>query len=808
MASLSRPQLSTPRTRAIFSADSGLKGAEHLIAWPVAPRAHIHLMKLSCFGLLALVMGLLPWVARANQAETTTVTITATNPGVTPFIAKLTLNVSDLTVLNGIKFTIAPKRGSVTRPLSATYSRAYLEGRGYVNAPAEQVVVPVFGLYAGYTNLVTLSYSFTDGSSATSTVSLPTAPFSDPPFDKPNVIQKRTAAIPLSYDYILVANSNSTHSPTIIDTDGALRWVGTDRVQNHYCAFYQNGVYHFAGTKLVRMELDGTFKVLADYASQSVVGFNHNIDPGKYGIILDANTRSYVDCVHFEVDAAGRILKKWNLADIIRAAMIAGGDDPSGFVRNSNGQNGFSSDSDWAHDNAVTYRRSDDSIIISSRENFVIAVDYGTATIRWILGDTTKAWYQYPSLRKFALALSPGSIAPAGQHAVSITHDDNLLLLDNGTPSAHHAPAGVRRDYAAGRKYKLDLLARAATEVWTFDNNKSVFSPFKSSIYEDAPNNFLVDYAVARNPDGSQRAELLGLAASGQKVFNYSYPSPSGYVAYRSIPIHLENLAFSGPTDVHLANISARSEVKTGDDVGIAGFVVTGSAPKTLIFRGLGPSLSANGQPVAGRLMDPILDLYNESGALLRHNDNYKDASEAAPITGAGLAPSDEHEAAIMMDLAPGAYTAILRGMNQTAGIGLVEVFDVSPAAVSKLANLSARAFSSTGDNVLISGVILRGEISKGLMFRALGPSLRNKGVAQAYDDTTLALYNADGAQIASNDDWQQASNAAAIEATGIAPTDSRESAILLPVAAGAYTCIARGKSDTGIVLLEAYQLD
>jgi hypothetical protein len=635
-----------------------------------------------------------------------------------------------------------------------------------------------------------------------------TAPFTDPPFDNPNVIQKRTTTTQLSYDYILVANSNSTYSPTIIDTDGALRWVGTDSVQNHYCTFYQNGVYHFAGTKLIRMELDGTFKVLADYASESAVGFHHNIDPGKYGIILDVNTKSYVDSVHFEVDAAGRILKKWNLADIVRTAMIAGGDDPTNFVRKSNGQYGFASPSDWAHDNAVTYRRSDDTIIISSRENFVIAVDYETATIKWILGDTTKAWYQYPSLRKFALALAPGSIAPAGQHSVSITHDDHLLLLDNGTPSAHHTPAGVRRVYAAGRKYQLDLVGRIATEVWTFDNNKSVFSPFRSSIYEDAPANYLVDYAVARNPDGSTRAEILGLGPSGQKVFDYSYPSPSGFVAYRAIPIHLENLAFAGPSDVHLANISARSEVKTGDDVGIAGFVITGPGPKTLVFRGLGPSLRVNGQPLAGRLMDPVLDVYNKGGALLRHNDNYPNAFNAAAIREAGLAPSDQREPAIMTELAPGAYTAILRGLNQTSGIGLVEVFDVSPASLSKVANLSARAFSSAGDKVLISGVILRGERSKRLMFRALGPSLKSNGVAQAHDDTTLAFYNGDGVQILSNDDWQQAPNAAAIEATGIAPKDSRESAILLPAVAGAYTCVARGKIDTGIVLLEAFQLD
>ncbi len=755
----------------------------------------------------SIVLAVLSPLADASQAISTTIIVADKQAGPTPFISKLTLSASDLTNLQSIAFTIAPKPGSVTRALSATYSKLFLQTRGYVDAAAKRIIVPVFGLYDGYANQVTLTYSFTDASSQAAKVMVQTAPFHHPPFNNPNVIQARTTT-QLSYDYILVASSNSKNSPTIIDTDGALRWVGFDGVQNHYCALYQNGIYHFAGTRLVRMELYGEVKVLADYAGEAAVGFSHNIDPGKYGIILDANTTSYVDCVHFEVDVAGRILKKWNLAEIVKAAMIAGGDDPSGFVRMSNGNNSFASPSDWAHNNAVTYRRSDDSIIISSRENFVIGIDYDTGAIKWILGDTTKAWYQYPSLRKYALTVPVGSIAPAGQHSVSVTHDDHLLLLDNGTPSAHQTPAGVRRSYAAGRKYKLDLEARTATEVWTFENTKSVLSAFRSSIYEDGPFNYLVDYAVARNPDGSTRAEILGLSASGQKVFDYSYPSPLGFVAYRSIPIHLENLAFPFRTDVQLANISARSEVKTGDSVGIAGFVISGAAPKKLVFRGLGPSLQVSGQPVAGQLLDPELELFDSTGRKLQRNDNYKDGPAVAEITQAGLAPTDEREAAIAMQLAPGDYTVILRGVNQTTGIGLIEIFDISPAANAKLANLSARAFSSTGDKVLISGVILGGNMSTRLMFRALGPELQAHGVADAENDTVLTAFDADGTKVAENDDWEQAPNAAEIEATGISPRDSRESAILIQALSGTYTCVARGKGDGGVVLLEAYQFD
>ena len=746
--------------------------------------------------------------AVAQQADNTTVTITAQNAGATPFISKLTVNVSDLSVLRRVKFSITPKPGSVTRPLSSTYSKEYLEGRGYVDAQAQQIIVPVFGLYQGYTNQVQLTYFFADGSTKEASTTIQTEPFSAPPFNSPNVIQPRTNTTELSYDFILVASSVNKYSPTIIDTDGALRWVGTAGVQNHYTAFYDNAIYNARGTQIIRMEMDGEVKVLSDLAGQGVIGFHHNIDYGKYGLIVDVDTKSFVESVHFEVDAAGRILKKWNLADIISAAMRAGGDDPSGFVRRAKGRYDVDAFEDWTHNNAVAYRKSDDSIIISSRENFVICLDYETGAIKWILGDTTKKWYQYPSLRAYALTLAPGTIPPVGQHTVSITHDDHLLLFDNGQPSLHHEPRGTLRTYAAGRKYHLDLEARVATEVWTHDHGKTIRSPYRSSIYEDAPHHYLVDYAVARNPDDSKRAQLQGLLPSGETIFEYSYPTPMGFVAYRAVPIHLENLVFPTPKDVRLANISSRSEVRTGEDVGIAGFIIDGPFPKNVVVRGIGPSLRVDNEPVPGRLMNPVLNLYNSDGQLLRRNDDHKNAPNAAAIAQTGLAPTHEREAAIMMELAPGAYTTVLHGIDQTTGIGLVEVFDLAPAKTSSLVNLSSRAFSSPGDNVLISGVLVRGDTPRRLLFRALGPQLKSQGVSDAVEDTVLDLHDADGTKIASNDNWRQAANASEIEATGVPPKDDRESAILMPAGAGNYTCIARGKTEAGVILLELYQLD
>ena len=189
-------------------------------------------------------------------------------------------------------------------------------------------------------------------------------------------------------------------------------------------------------------------------------------------------------------------------------------------------------------------------------------------------------------------------------------------------------------------------------------------------------------------------------------------------------------------------------------------------------------------------------------------NDNYKEGPGAAAIIQAGLAPNDDREAAIVAKLAPGAYTALLDGTDNTTGIGLAEVFDLTSNS-SQLDNLSARAFTSPGDAALIGGLILEGMNMKRILFRALGPELAAKGVANAVQDPTLEIYDAAGAKIATNDNWRDAYNASEIEGTTIAPTNDSESAILVPLGAGNYTFIARGKNESqGVASVEAFRLD
>src|SRR5882757_6554668 len=483
-------------------------------------------------------------LARATQADDTTITITGHTAGATPFISRLTLDVSDTTVLKSIQFAIDSKPGSVTRPLSGTYSNDYLVSRGFEPPPPATnttVTLPVYGLYAGYLNIVRLTYRFLDGSSKQAVTSIDTAAFDDQGcgYNNPTKLQPRTSSTSLSYDYIFDRSACGDYSPIILDSDGALRWVSTLPTQSALFAsstFFDNAVYLTQGSQLFRVELDGAPLLLADYSNIGVENLHHNIDPGKTGLLIEPDTTSYFESTILEVNSVdGTVLKTFNMADIISAAMIAGGDDPSQFV--------YPTPTDWFHNNGAAYNRADDSLIVSSRENFLICLDYETGTIKWILGDPTKKWYQFPSLRNFALTLAPGSLPPIGQHAPSISYDQNLLILDNGQNSVFQVPKGDQRDYASPRKYRLDLVAKTATEVWNYPTNESIHCPYCSSVYEDAPFNYLIEYAFVNGGLGVPIfAQVLGLNAAGEKIFYYQYPATNCAKIYRAFPVHLENI--------------------------------------------------------------------------------------------------------------------------------------------------------------------------------------------------------------------------------------------------------------------------
>jgi hypothetical protein len=248
--------------------------------------------------------------------------------------------------------------------------------------------------------------------------------------------------------------------------------------------------------------------------------------------------------------------------------------------------------------------------------------------------------------------------------------------------------------------------------------------------------------------------------------------------------------------------------VQTGENVGIGGFIITGTGPKHVILRGIGPSLTGAGVPDA--LADPVLELHGPTGFITITNDNWRDTQEVE-IQATGLPPTNNLESAIVATLPPGAYTAIVRANGPTplarSGLALVEVYDLEPA-IGKLGNISTRAFVGTGDNVVIAGFILgnNGGDDK-VIVRGMGPSLASQGVPTPLADPTLQLRDANGALLSSNNDWQDnPTQAAEIIAAGLAPGNALESAIAATLPPGLYTALLAGLNNgTGIGLVEVY---
>ena len=258
-----------------------------------------------------------------------------------------------------------------------------------------------------------------------------------------------------------------------------------------------------------------------------------------------------------------------------------------------------------------------------------------------------------------------------------------------------------------------------------------------------------------------------------------------------------------GAAPTVLANISTRLRVETGDNALIAGFIITGTGQKKVLLRAIGPSL-----PIDGHLEDPVLELYASNGQAIALNDNWNDAPNRQEIIDSTIPPTNNLEAAILTNLNPGAYTAIMRGVNDTSGIGVVEAYDLDSTAGSKLANISTRGLVETGNNVLIAGTIILGQATQKVIVRAIGPSLSVPGKLQ---DPTLELRDQNGGLIDSNDNWIDSPNKQAIIDSTIPPSNDLESAIVatLPSGGAQYTAIVRGVSNTtGVAVVEVFALN
>ncbi|MBF4801339.1 aryl-sulfate sulfotransferase [Aeromonas hydrophila] len=448
----------------------------------------------------------------------------------------------DTSKIKNISFNIKTKEGNHAKSVSATYDWHYLSNNSLYDTTSNRIQIPIFGLYSNYLNELTINIQFTDNSTYSFKKTIATAAYVDSIgiYDDVGISIKPSATPTYSYFYL----KGSKKSPIIMDIDGEVRWDADIIKISASSTFIDNSflIGNSKNKKIDSINLYGRSSSLN--IEGSVMGsdayFHHNIDPGKQGILieLDGTTDGALKIESFlsEIDSSGKVIKEWDLGKIFSEYMLQEGDDPSNFVRDG---------VDWFHMNAATYDPADDTLVISSRENFVVKLDYTTGKLIWLLGDETKHWYSYPSLQKLALSLSSGQ-TPIGQHAVSMTKDGKLMLFNNGRRSFNNpvgTPAGIDLATSQTAIFAIDNQNKTAQVAWSFDDG--IYSDICSSIYEDklaAQGDFLINYAAA---DNRTRVVIQGINKDKQKLFEFTYPSPTPCAtSWNAIQIPLENIHF------------------------------------------------------------------------------------------------------------------------------------------------------------------------------------------------------------------------------------------------------------------------
>jgi hypothetical protein len=469
--------------------------------------------------------------------------------GVTPFIAFIPLSGVDTAHVRTVRFTIAAAPGSASRPVSVTYTMDYLVRRGYAAPPQSTMTLPVFALYSDAVNSVKIKFKYRDKSTSTLPVAVTTVAYADPNgiYDRPVIVQPRAPGAALGFDFFYM--KSSLGSPVIVDSDGRIRWAVPDVPGSYASTFSDNGfvVGSPKSLQITRVELDGMVTQPAMLQTLDGTNFSHSVDFGRQGLMGEqdaiagqsadvAGDQKELRSTADEFDpATGRQFNEWCFVDILTDYMRSQGDDPALFVR---------PDVDWFHMNMVFYDASDDSVIVSSRENFVMKIDYATSAIKWIFGDPAKYWYTFPSLRARSLALTPGGLVPIGQHSTTIAPDGNLLLFNNGTPSFNQppgAPVGSRRPYSAVTSYTIDEAQMTVTQRWVFDYGRTLQSPMCSSARQLDDGSVLVDYAQAAE---KTQTHIVGLNPAHEVVFDYQYVNSSGcQTSWNAQPIALDQLS-------------------------------------------------------------------------------------------------------------------------------------------------------------------------------------------------------------------------------------------------------------------------
>ena len=331
-------------------------------------------------------------------------------------------------------------------------------------------------------------------------------------------------------------------------------------------------------------------------------------------------------------------------------------------------------------------------------------------------------------------------------------------------------------------------------------------------------------HTVSSGANGTSDGLFESGSRNGPSTFSYTFQN-AGTFHYYCKPHYSMGMTGTvnvtagpvpSPTPGLVANVSTRLPVGTDDNVLIEGFIVQGPAGSTkkIMVRAIGPSLAPFG--ITDALANPTLDIFDGSNVKVATNNNWKTTEQGglitsdqfAEINGSGLAPSNDLESAIIANLAPGSYTAVVRGLGNTTGTGVVDAYDMSAASAAKLANIATRGLIQPGDKLMIAGFIVQNGSVRAVV-RAIGPSLTAFGVANALQDTTLQLRDQNGMVVRENDNWQSdPSQKAELESTGLQPSDTREAAVIASIPPGQYTAQVRGKPETtGIGVVQIYFL-
>ena len=402
---------------------------------------------------------------------------------------------------------------------------------------------------------------------------------------------------------------------------------------------------------------------------------------------------------------------------------------------------------------------------------------------------------------KFTPAGIKSTFAPGLNGPVALAFDasGNLFEADHGSNKIFKfTPAGVKTTFASGLHGPFGLAFGAGTLFESDTGSGTIFKFTAAGVKSTFASGLNTPTGLAFDASGN----LFEADQASGTIFKFT---PTGAKStFASGLNEPSGLAFEPPT-AQLTNISTRAFVNTGSAITIAGFIVTGAASKEVVLRGLGPTLMQSG--ITGFLADPTLQLFDGSSHPMWFNNNWKDTQQAA-IQATGLAPPNDLESAILFTLQPGNYTAVLAGNNGTTGVGLVEVYDLSPGVSAELTNVSTRGFVGTGQSVMIGGFITSGgNGSIEVVVRGLGPTLTQFGVSGALADPVVTLVDQNGVVVKTNDNWKNTQQAA-IQATGLAPPNDLESAMVVTIAAGRYTAILSGQNGgTGIGLVEVYKL-